>query len=247
MTSLLKPQLKQQPKPLPKPQGLTILIIEDQRDIAQNIADHLENRGHTIDYASDGNQGLTLALGNHYDVVILDLTMPGMDGLQVCRHIREQAKVELPILMLTARDTLDDKVKGFEVGADDYLTKPFALEELEVRCLALSRRRLLQSSHKISIGTLEIDRKTQQVSRENTELVLGSMNYNILLILAEAYPQVITRSELCQRLWGDEPTESDALRSHIYQLRRVLDKPFTTPVLKTVHGVGFVLNFADNQ
>ena len=138
-------------------------------------------------------------------------------------------------------------MKGFAVGADDYLTKPFALEEVEVRCLALSRRRLLQSENKITIGPLVINRKTQQVSREDKTLTLGSMNYNILLILAEAYPQVITRSELCQRLWGDDPTESDALRSHIYQLRRILDKPFASPMLKTVHGVGFVLNVLEDK
>ncbi|MFT5164220.1 MAG: DNA-binding response OmpR family regulator [Alteromonadaceae bacterium] len=227
--------------------GLSVLIIEDHQAIAQNIADYLQIKGHVSDYAANGKQGLALALANHYDVVILDLMMPGMDGLQVCEALRQQSTVQLPVLMLTARDTLNDKMQGFAVGADDYLTKPFALEELEVRCLALSRRRILQSNHLITIGELTINRQTQQVSRNQAALTLGSMNYNILLILAESYPQVISRSELCQRLWGDDPTESDALRSHIYQLRQVLDKPFATPMLKTVHGVGFVLNRGETQ
>ncbi len=226
---------------------LTILIIEDHTAIAQNIAEYLEGKGHVTDYASNGSGGLALALANHYDVVVLDLMLPGMDGLTVCQNIREKALVHTPILMLTARDTLDDKMDGFAVGADDYLTKPFALEELEVRCLALSRRHLLQRKNKMTIGGLVIDQKSQQVSRDNTALDLSAMNYNILLILAQAYPQVITRSELCQRLWGDDQTESDALRSHIYQLRQVLDKPFAMPMLKTVHGVGFVLKIDEGQ
>ena len=141
-----------------KSKGLNILIVEDQSDIAQNMIQYLESKGHVTDYASDGKQGLKLALENPYDVVILDIMMPKMSGLQVCESLREKATKHIPILMLTARDTLDDKVKGFMVGTDDYLTKPFALEEMEVRCLALSRRHLLQKDNKICIGSLVIDR-----------------------------------------------------------------------------------------
>jgi DNA-binding response OmpR family regulator len=221
--------------------NLMILIVEDQIDIAQNIIDYLTGKGYATDHAANGKLGLQLALENHYDVIILDLMLPQMDGLQVCEHIREHALRHIPILMLTARDTLEDKVTGFTTGADDYLTKPFALAEVEMRCLALSRRHLLKSNKTITIGELVIDRKTQQVSRAGKPLNLVAKNYNIVLILAQTYPQVITRSELCQRLWGDDPTESDALRSHIYQIRQVLDKPFAKPMLKTVHGVGFAL------
>lgn len=221
--------------------ALHILIIEDQPAIARNIGQFLESRGHVPDFASDGKQGLALALSNHYDLIILDIMLPKMDGLQVCKHLRQQAKRHIPILMLTARDTLGDKVTGFEMGADDYLTKPFALEELEVRCLALSRRHLLQTENKISIGDLVIDRQLQQVRRQGKPLELSAMHYNILLILAESFPKVVSRTELCQRMWGDEPTESDALRSHIYQLRQIIDKPFGSAMVKTVHGVGFAL------
>jgi DNA-binding response OmpR family regulator len=218
-----------------------MLIVEDQQSIAQNIADYMEHKGHVLDFASQGDQGLTLALTNHYDLVILDLNLPVMDGLEVCKQLRIQANHHVPIIMLTARDSIDDKISGFTIGADDYLTKPFSLEELEVRCLALSRRHLLQTSHTLTFDELLIDRKKQAVTRAGNHLDLHTMGYRILCILAEAYPQVVSRSKLAQKLWGDEPTESDALRSHIYQLRNSLDKPYKYPMIKTVHGVGFVL------
>lgn len=227
-------------------QSLYILVVEDQQSIAQNIADYMENKGHVLDFATQGDQGLELALTNHYDLVILDLNLPVMDGLEVCKQLREQASHHVPIIMLTARDSIDDKISGFTTGADDYLTKPFSLEELEVRCLALSRRYLLQTNHTLTFDQLIIDRKRQQVTRAGKNLELHSMGYRILMILAQAYPQVVSRSKLSQKLWGDEPTESDALRSHIYQLRNMLDKPFDYPMIKTMHGIGFLLNVESN-
>ena len=226
---------------------LQILLVEDQLSIAQNIADYLEQKGHILDFADRGQQGLSMALETYYDLIILDLNLPTMDGLQVCEHIRQQADRHIPIIMLTARDSIDDKVDGFTVGADDYLTKPFSLQELEVRCLALSKRHLLNTRDKMTLGPLVFDRKRKQISRENRVLELSTMGYKILTILAEAHPQVVSRSELSHKLWGDEPTESDAMRSHIYQLRAVLDKPFDTPVLKTVFGVGFALDINSEE
>jgi DNA-binding response OmpR family regulator len=223
-------------------QSLYILVVEDQQSIAQNIADFLEGKGHRLDFATQGRQALELALSNHYDVVVLDLNLPVMDGLEVCTQLRQQASHHVPIIMLTARDSIDDKISGFTTGADDYLTKPFSLLELEVRCFALSRRHLLQKNHTLSFDQLIIDRKTQQVSRAGKHLELHTMGYRILSILAEAYPQVVSRSAISQKLWGDEPTESDALRSHIYQLRNILDKPFDYPMIETMHGIGFVLH-----
>jgi len=223
-------------------QSLHVLLVEDQQNIARNIAEYMEQRGHVFDFAEKGTQGLTLALNQYYDLIILDLNLPAMDGLEVCKQLREKAERHIPIIMLTARDSIEDKVSGFQVGADDYLTKPFSLQELEVRCLALSRRHLLQSTNLMSLGPLEIDRRLKTVSRDGTVLELSSMGFKILSILADAYPQVVSRSELSHKLWGDEPTESDALRSHIYQLRSVLDKPFAFPVIKTVFGIGFALH-----
>jgi DNA-binding response OmpR family regulator len=227
--------------------SLNVLVVEDQQSIARNIADYMEAKGHSFDFASQGKQGLDLALEHHFDLIILDLNLPKMDGLEVCQQIRKHANRHIPILMLTARDSIDDKVSGFTAGADDYLTKPFSLQELEVRCLALSRRHLLQTSDILTIGPLTIDRQRKQVSRDNNVLDLHAMGVRILTVLAEAYPQVVSRSTLTQKIWGDEPTESDAMRSHIYQLRNILDKPFDYPILKTVHGVGFTLEVKNEK
>ena len=225
--------------------SLHVLLIEDQLNIAKNIAEYMEQKGHVFDFAHKGVQGLELALRNYYDLVILDLNLPTMDGLEVCQQIREKAERHIPVLMLTARDTIADKVSGFHVGTDDYLTKPFSLQELEVRCLALSRRHRLHGKDIVKLGPLTWDRKRKTVHRNQTLLELNTMGYKILTVLAEAHPQVVSRSELSHKLWGDEPTESDALRSHIYQLRSVLDKPFAYPMLKTVFGVGFNLEIKD--
>lgn len=230
-----------------KTTSLHVLLVEDQLSIAKNIAEYMEAKGHVFDFATQGLQGVELALEHHYDLIILDLNLPVMDGLKVCENLREKSDRHIPILMLTARDSIEDKVSGFTAGADDYLTKPFSLQELEVRCLALSRRHLLQTSDTLTLGPLSIDRKRKQVTREGQLLELHTMGFRILTVLAEAYPQVVTRSALSQKLWGDDPTESDAMRSHIYQLRRAMDKPFDYSLLKTVHGVGFTLDIADEK
>lgn len=222
--------------------SISILVVEDNSAIAKNIAAHFEPLGYLLDFASSGKQGLTLALENYYDLLILDLNLPEMNGLDVCQAIRKKSERHIPILMLTARDTLEDKIVGFEHGADDYLTKPFALQELTLRCQALSRRNLLHTEHVLTVGDLAIDRAKKTVTRQGTLLTLKHIPYSILLYLAEAYPRVVSKSELCQKIWGDEPTESDALRSHIYQLRQTVDKPFQTAVLKTIHGIGFSLD-----
>jgi len=221
--------------------GLDILLVEDNEALSSNIADYLEPLGHRLDFACDGRAGLRLALQNSFDVIILDLALPGMDGLDLCRQFREQALRHVPVLMLTARDTLDDKLLGFATGADDYLVKPFALAELAARCRSLSQRHRLGADHALKIGTLEVDRQNGIAHREGRPLRLTPLIYRILLLLAEAYPRPVPRFELSRGLWGDDPPDSDALRSHVHLLRQVLDKPFDKPMLETVHGVGFRL------
>jgi len=222
---------------------LRILIVEDHAELSAAMAAMFEANGHRVDFAADGATGVRLALAEPPDVVVLDLGLPGMDGLRVCAHLRERADRHIPILMLTARDTLDDKLRGFEVGADDYLVKPFAGKELLARCLALSRRSLAGASHRLRVGTLELDRRAGIARRQGRRLDLApaQMPWRILLALAEAWPRTLTRSELVARLWGDEAPDSDPLRSHLYLLRRALDRPFATPMLKAVHNVGYRL------
>lgn len=223
-----------------EPSGL-VLIVEDNRNISEMVGEYLEGRGFEVDFAADGLDGYRLAAENSYDVIVLDLMLPVMDGWQVCRRLREDSPHHVPILMLTARDSLDDKLEGFAAGADDYLTKPFAMEEIEVRCNVLSRRHLLNRDIRLTIGEVVIDRKSQRVTRAGTPIELHHLGYRILLLLAEAYPGVVTRSELMSRLWGDDPPDTDALRTHIYLLRQAIDKPFSNSILVTVHGVGFKL------
>lgn len=225
---------------------LRILIVEDSHALRLSMASLLEAHGHQVDFAADGPSGLELALKSPPDVLVLDLGLPGMDGLRVCRELRLRSDRHIPILILTARDSLDDKVKGFEVGADDYLVKPFAGQELLMRCLALAKRNRVGEAHIIEIGTLRINRNTREVHRDGVALEFPLTSFNILLQLAESWPRTVTRSEIIQRLWGDDPPQSDPLRSHLYTLRQNLDRPFAKPMLKTIHDVGFKLE-SDEQ
>lgn len=221
---------------------LRILVVEDNPALRSGIASLFEAQGHRPDFASDGRTGLRMALDDPPDVLVLDLTLPGLDGLTVCERLREQADRHVPVLMLTARDALGDKLRGFGAGADDYLVKPFAGEELLARCLALSQRHRVGRSHRLRIGRLEVDRHAGRAWRDGQALELQHTPFRILLTLAEAWPRTLTRSELVERLWDGEPPHSDPLRSHLYLLRQALDRPFPSAMLRTVHGVGYVLD-----
>lgn len=218
---------------------LRILIIEDNQDIAENIGDYMAALGHHTDYAMDGISGLHLALTQTYDAIVLDLMLPGMDGLTLCARFKSEGKKDTPVLMLTARDTLSDKLQGFETGADDYLVKPFALEELAARLFALSRRRDKTPAPLLRVGNLTMETSTFKVKRGEEPIELNNTCLTLLKILMEASPKVVSRNELERRLWGDTPPGSDALRSHLYTLRNKVDKPFDTPLIHTLHGIGY--------
>ena len=218
-----------------------ILLVEDEQDIATQVVDYLSQQGLIVDYACNGKIALSLLEKNHYDVVVLDLMLPDIDGLSLCHQIKSSSDVNLPVLMLTARDSMADKVHGFEMGADDYLTKPFILQEVYLRCQALSRRHLLHSSNKIIIGDLIIDVKARSVTRQNTKISLSVTDFELLTLLAQAYPNALSKRHLTEKIWGDFAPESDAIRSHIYTLRNAVDKPFSAPMIRTVHGIGFKL------
>ena len=220
---------------------LRLLVVEDNPLLRTQLAGLLSTEGIEADFASDGLSGLQMALASPPDVLVLDLGLPGLDGLRLCERLRAEADRHVPVLMLTARDALEDKLQGFRAGADDYLVKPFAGAELLARCIALSQRHRAGQTHMLRIGTLQIDRRHGIAHRDGRPLELHATSYQILLALAEAWPRTLTRSELIQRLWNDAPPESDPLRTHLYFLRQALDKPFATPMLKTVHGVGFRL------
>lgn len=222
-----------------QPASIQLLLIEDNVDISDNIFDFLEPHGYLFDFARNGITGFQLALSNNYDVIILDLMLPGMDGITLCKKLREEAKIAIPILMLTARDTLEDKILGFESGADDYLVKPFALQELAARLQALQKRGRAVSQTNLQIDDLVLDLGTLCVARAGRPIELTKTCLHILKLLMQTSPNVVTREKIEGLIWGGMTPGSDALRSHIYTLRQKIDKPFDTHLIKTIQGIGY--------
>ena len=218
---------------------MRILVIEDNSDIAANLGDFLEDRGHTVDFAGDGVTGLHRAVVDDFDAIILDLNLPGMDGLEVCRKLRQEARKQTPVLMLTARDALEQKLAGFESGADDYLVKPFALQEVEARLTVLARRGKAAQPRVLVVSDLEYNLDTLEVRRGGKLLQLNPTALKILQSLMEASPAVVPRQDLETRVWGEELPDSDSLRVHIHGLRAAVDKPFDTALIQTRHGIGY--------
>lgn len=223
-----------------------LLLIEDNPDLVANILDFLEGRGHSLDVAYNGFAGLGFALENDYDAVILDLMLPGLDGLEICARLRSAGR-GLPVLMLTARDSLDDKLEGFASGADDYLVKPFALQELEARLHAVLGRGQggTAAGQRLQVGDLILDLSKRRVNRGGHPLELPPIPMKLLELLLRRAPSVVSRTEMERAIWGDEPPDSDALRTHLHQLRKIIDKPFARPLLHTVRGFGYRL--ADDE
>ena len=220
---------------------MRILVIEDNRDILANILDYLELKGFIVDCAQDGLSGMHLALTQPYDLIVLDIMLPGMDGYQICQKLRQEAGINTPIIMLTARDALDDRLKGLQSGADDYLVKPFALSELVARIEAVLRRSLGTKTRVLEVADLHYNLETLEVSRAGQALKLNPIGLKLLAILMQRSPAVVRREALEEALWGDNVPDSDSLRSHIHQLRQAIDKPFAVHLLHTIHGVGFRL------
>ena len=219
----------------------TILLVEDHNDLAASIGDYMESSGFAMDFAADGAIALNLLDENPYDIIVLDLMLPKIDGIRVCERLRERGD-GTPILMLTARDQLDDKVAGFNAGADDYLVKPFEMEELAVRVRALIRRaRGEMSDGAMRVGDLVFDPKTMRVEREGERVNLSPTSIRILKVLMRESPRLVSREQLENELWGDMLPDSDTLRSHMYNLRKGIDRPYKTKLLHTVQGMGFKL------
>lgn len=217
-----------------------ILVIEDNPDIVANIYAFFEPRGFELDNAHNGYSGLTLASSNRYDVILLDVMLPGMDGTKLCKKLREELHDKTPVLMLTARDTILDKVAGFDSGADDYLVKPFSLVELESRIKALIRRH--QDNHceqKIDVGELSLNIEEHTVMREGQSLKLTPTGFKILNVLMKASPRLVSKNELEEKVWGEDIPSSDALRTHVHSVRAQVDKPFAKTMIMTVPGVGY--------
>ena len=223
---------------------MRLLVVEDNHGLVANLFDYFEARGHLLDAAPDGPTGYHLATTQAYDAVILDWMLPRLDGREVLRRLRE-AGHETPVIMLTARDELPDKIAGFRAGADDYLTKPFQLPELEVRLEALVARVAGRSRGRaLDVGDLHYDLTTLDVARSGRTVHVYPACRKLLEVLMRASPAAVTRERLEHALWGDDPPDGDMLRSHIYELRRSIDGPFETKLLHTLPRIGYRLGVA---
>ncbi|MBX3725566.1 MAG: response regulator transcription factor [Xanthomonadales bacterium] len=221
---------------------MKLLVVEDNQALVANLFDYFEARGHVLDAAPDGLTGLHLAVCHDYDAIVLDWGLPRLDGRELLRKLRQEAGKDTPVIMLTARDELADKISGFRSGADDYLTKPFALPELEVRLEAVLARAAGQSRQRVlEVDDLRLDLGTLEVSRGGRSLRLYPACRKLLEMLMRASPDVVARARLEETLWGDSPPDTDLLRSHMYELRRVVDAGSARPLVHTVPRVGYRL------
>ncbi|WP_455218811.1 response regulator transcription factor [Kaarinaea lacus] len=219
---------------------MKLLIVEDNNDLAANLGDFLELQGHIVDFAKDGVTGLQMASTREFDAIILDIMLPGISGLEVCERLRKVAKKATPVLMLTAKDTVEDKLLGFDCGADDYLVKPFSLREVNARLLALERRaRNTVVEEILQVADLELDLGTLTVKRQGNAIKLTPVELRILEILMKKSPNLVTRQFLETEIWGDFPPDSDTLRTHIHGLRAAIDKDHKNKLLHTIRGLGF--------
>ncbi|MCE2595815.1 response regulator transcription factor [Motilimonas cestriensis] len=219
---------------------MRVLIVEDNADISANIGDFLAMLGHRVDFAYHGKAALTLLAQERFDAMVLDVMMPVMDGINACQQIRQSEYASMPIIFVTARDTLADKLAGFDAGGDDYLVKPFALPELAARLESIVQRKQGLRAPKITVAGLSYDKLNQQVSYLDQPLNLDPVQVKLVKTLLSHAPAIVSKHDLSYALWQDEDVEGSALRTHIYRLRKTLP----VGLLETVRGKGYRIHAA---
>ncbi|MEX2961852.1 response regulator transcription factor [Microbulbifer sp. TYP-18] len=221
---------------------IRLLIVEDQIDLAENLFEFLGEERYVLDFSPDGLTALHLLATHSYDVVVLDLMLPGVNGFELCRRIRADLKCKVPIILTTALGSLADKEKGFSCGADDYLVKPFELRELQLRIEALYRRSILKESG-LRAGSVSFDPETLTVELYGKSVQLTGIPAKIFELLIGAYPKIISHEVMHEAIWGEDGSEHEghSLRTHIYALRKILQSNFDVGLIKTVHGRGYQL------
>lgn len=218
---------------------MLVLLVEDDKVLASALSDYLELDNIECDFAYNGITGLSLATENQYDIIILDVMLPKLSGFSICQSLRDKG-VETPILMMTAKDSLDDKLEGFQVGTDDYVTKPFAMAELSARLKALANRSTGRVSKIIHIGDLSVDMASHTAHRGSIELSLSPLSWKLLKSLVKHSPNVVTKETLEHEVWGEETSDNN-LKVQIHKLRQAIDKPFSSSLVHSVPKVGFAL------
>ena len=227
---------------------MKILAVEDNKDILSNLHDYLTLKGYVVDCADNGLTALHLISSQSYDLIILDIMLPGVDGLSICQSLRKDAHLDTPVIMLTARDQIEDKLQGFQSGADDYLVKPFDLSELLVRIEAILRRTQKNSQlHQLKVAELEFNLDTISVTRAGKSIHLKPAALKLLKKLMQESPNVVKKEILENILWGEDLPDRDNLKAHIYLLRNKIDKPYKNKMLKTIHGIGYQLLGSNNE
>jgi two-component system copper resistance phosphate regulon response regulator CusR len=228
-------------------EGVRILLVEDEVRVAGLVAKGLREHAHAVDVVADGESAVVEAATNDYDLVILDVLLPGRSGLDVCREIRAQG-VAAPILMLTARDAVDQRVEGLDAGADDYLTKPFDFTELLARVRALGRRRPALGATVVQAGDLAIDTRTRRVTRDGRAIDLTSKEYALLEFLARRRGEVLSRAEIGEHVWdANYDAFSNSIEVYVQRLRRKVDDGHAVKLIHTRRGAGYVLQPADRD
>ncbi|MBF0618935.1 MAG: response regulator transcription factor [Candidatus Omnitrophica bacterium] len=221
---------------------MRVLVIEDEKKIASFIQRGLKEEHYAVDVAYDGEQGLFLAETNPYNLIVLDIMLPGKDGIFICRELRKKS-INTPILMLTARDAVEDKVSGLDSGADDYMTKPFAFEEFLARVRSLLRRGSEQKAGVLVCKDLELNQMTHKATRRGEDIMLSSKEYALLEFLLLHQDEVVTRTMLSEQVWNEAfDSFTNVIDVHIKHLRDKVDKPFDVPYIHTIRGSGYTLS-----
>ena len=225
---------------------MKVLLVEDCQQVAEVIFDYFEETDYELDYAATGTAGLQLAQSHAFDCIVLDIMLPGLDGISLCKQLRAEGN-DTPVIMLTARDTDDDMLTGLRTGADDYIVKPFNMALLEARIESLTRRHSGKGfSTELTCGAIRLDLNTHQVFRDDKAIKLTPVGFKILHLLMVKSPAMVSRQEIEHMLWPDELPDQDILRKHVYQLRNKIDKPFKQNMIQTVHKSGYKL-VADSE
>jgi len=221
---------------------MRLLIVEDEKELAKPLKEGLEYQKYAVDIAHDGEEGERLARENSYDVIVLDIMLPKKDGISITKSLRD-AKIDTPILILTAKGTVEDKTTGLDAGADDYLPKPFAFDELSARIRALLRRATSEKQPVLKIADLILDPATHEVKRAVKNIDLVKKDFQLLEYMMRNSERVLTRAEIEEHVW-DRNAElwSDVIRSHIKTLRAKVDRGHKLKLIKTVHGVGYKIS-----